>query len=146
MWNVIRLASAVEGEARFYFCYGEVHLTGEGVLEAIPGSWTWAMFTASECGSEGPVSLTLLTATDDALPDVASITAYLRAPVLRLPVDGDEDVDLQPTLRWKQVPENSGYRIILSSDPDDLPTNPDEPGGTPDDGFNETVGSNVNYY
>src|SRR5207248_1866106 len=66
----------------------------------------------------------------------------LPAPTLSSPSNGATSISTQPTFSWSQVSGNQGYRIIVSTNPNDLPTDPNQTGGTPSNGLNTTVAQN----
>ncbi|MBI3837817.1 MAG: glycoside hydrolase family 25 protein [Planctomycetia bacterium] len=72
--------------------------------------------------------------------------ASLPAPTLSAPANGATGVVTQPQFSWSQVSGNLGYRIIVSTNLGDLPTDPNQPGGTPSNGFNVTVSQNTTSY
>ncbi|HUI07183.1 MAG TPA: Ig-like domain-containing protein [Verrucomicrobiae bacterium] len=70
----------------------------------------------------------------------------LSAPTLIAPVNGASGVSTTPSFSWSQVSGNQGYRIIVSTSASDLPTDPKQAGGTPSNGFNQTVVQNTTSY
>jgi hypothetical protein len=74
------------------------------------------------------------------------VAANLAAPTLSTPGKGATGISTQPTFTWSQVSGNVGYRIIVSTNPNDLPTDPSQSGGTPSDGFNMTLSQNTTSY
>ena len=70
-------------------------------------------------------------------------SAALPAPTLSSPSNSATGVSTSPTFSWSQVSGNLGYRIIVSTNLSDLPTDPNQQGGTPSNGFNTTVGQNT---
>ena len=72
-----------------------------------------------------------------------TVAAALPAPTLSSPSNSATGVSTSPTFSWSQVSGNLGYRIIVSTNLSDLPTDPNQQGGTPSNGFNTTVGQNT---
>jgi hypothetical protein len=75
-----------------------------------------------------------------------TVQAPLAAPTLSSPANNATGVATQPTFTWSQVTGNAGYRIIVSTNINDLPTDPSQAGSTPSNGFNTTVSTNVTSY
>jgi hypothetical protein len=70
----------------------------------------------------------------------------LPAPTLSTPVNSATGVSTTPSFSWSQVSGNQGYRIVVSTLLSDLPTDPTQAGGTPGNGFNQTVSQNTTSY
>ena len=83
---------------------------------------------------------------EEAGAGLLSDVAYLAAPTLNSPANGATGVSTTPLFSWSQVSGNAGYRIIVSTNLNDLPTDPSQPGGTPSNGLNVTVGQNTTSY
>ena len=68
--------------------------------------------------------------------------ANLPAPALGAPGNGATGVSAKPVFSWSQVSGNYGYRIIVATNPNDLPTNPNLSSSGSSTVFNATVGQN----
>ena len=67
-------------------------------------------------------------------------TPLLAAPILGTPANGATGISRQPAFSWSQVSGNYGYRIVVSTNVNDLTTDPARSGIlSPANGFNTTV-------
>ena len=53
-----------------------------------------------------------------------TVAANLLAPTLNTPGNGTTGASRNPVFSWSQVSGNVGYRIIVATNPADLPTEP----------------------
>ena len=72
--------------------------------------------------------------------------ANLPAPTLSSPGNGAAGVSTKPVFSWSQVSGNYGYRIIVATNPNDLPTDPNQSSSGSGTVLNLTVGQNTTSY
>ena len=119
---------------------GAAVFASDNPVGTVPGSdFVWEYHTGQSVASKELFSA-------QEIESIPSLCLSLPAPTLSNPTNGATGVSTRPTFSWSQVSGNVGYRIIVSTNLNDLPTDPSQPGGTPSNGFNVTVGQNTISY
>ena len=72
--------------------------------------------------------------------------ANLGQPTPSASLNGTTGVPTNPTFSWSQVPENDGYQVVVSTNPNDLPTAASQTSVQPANGFDVTVPANQTSY